>query len=1016
MADFEDLGWGPVENSQHDLGIDLFLQVRDERRFDRTVLMTAQVKAGASYFSSPQHDATGEVTGWWYAESDARHFEDWVQHGLPHLLVLHDLDRRLSYWAQVSKDSVEPSGEGFKVLVPSSQRVERAQVPALLEVAASAKTAWSLEGSAWNAGAKAVAPGRAVRHALIAPRLIAPHPNAGRDRVLAPEEAIALVSQGRADEFQFYLDANPALAELDQQTGWRWRFLHACLRALEDEDVTALLELTADPVTRHHRHSYRRAAAAVACAVFLADAERWQEAESVLDAAGDDLPPVDHAWVLLHQALLAGERGEVARARTLAAECQREVILDSDDITARAIAAAAAAFLFESSRWDIQDLKETLATGDTASSWWRSQSVAWALTDHDRQVFLSWGACEEPGAKLVDWSEERLQGVWLQACFSGSRRAAARPVAQRAGHAVMHQKTRWRSLPSSVARDDTVTALGDAVDALRRYGHTKELAGAVRRLWASGPAVCLARPLERSLEAAWRHTTAGTKLLLWELAGDLLPAEQADAAATECLRILDDLPAFEQQVRPTFVSNHYTQLALGRLLSAADDALHVETVSYLLRALEQGDGVVEDLARLTPRLRPSAVESVAPRWRSAALGQAHSGLSAAMLGLLAGAGDQEAQDVLAHRAQDGDLDALVELPQVHLKDAAGARLAAFFTEQCHTQIADARQNAWGLGGVDHGRWLVWCGLTFPAHANWASVLELIDHPRVATEHKLGAMDLLARRADELPPAVVEQLRQSAAVQPDQLTGVAAIEAPERLQEAAISLGLSLGVLDTRAVLARVSRWLRGGTAQRLSAARLSALAHRRSDDVLLQGMLLTLASDPHYRIRAVAAAALTRALARPANPACEEAVLAAANDAGCHTPHAIASTLPGTCANESLRQQLHDVLNPPPLGTGPLRRHPAVTHQQHHGVRRAGTLAGGRPSSSRPGAVSGCEPGSSGHDRGTNVQCRVRRPGRGGGRRASCRSKVGHGRQRVRRVRGHCQSPEGRAFHPVKED
>ncbi|MEU6445064.1 DUF4365 domain-containing protein, partial [Streptomyces sp. NPDC047046] len=687
MADFEDLGWGPVENSQHDLGIDLFLQVRDERRFDRTVLMTAQVKAGASYFGSPQRDATGEVTGWWYAESDARRFEDWVQHGLPHLLVLYDLDRRLSYWAQVTKDSVEPSGEGFKVLVPASQRVERAQLPALLEVAASAKTAWSLEGSAWSAGAKAVAPGRAVRHALIAP-----HPNAGRDRVLEPEEAIALVSQGRADEFQFYLDANPALAQLEEQTGWRWRFLHACLRALEDEDVTALLELAADPLTRHHKHPYRRAAAAVACAVFLADAERWQEAETVLEAAGDDLPPVDHAWVMLHQALLAGDRGEVSRARTLAAECQRTVILDSDDITARAIAAAAAAFLFESSRWDIRDLKETLTTGDTASSWWRSQSVAWALTDHDRQVFLSWSACEEPGTKLVDWSEERLQGVWLQACFSGSRRAAARAMAQRAGHAVMHQETRWRSLPPSVARDGTVTALGDAVDTLRRYGHTKELAGAVRRLWASGPAVCLAQPLEQSLEAAWRHTTAQTKLSLWELAGDLLPAEQADAAATECLRILDDLPAFEQQVRPTFVSDHYTLLALGRLLSAAGDALHVETVSYLLRALEQGDSVVEDLERLTEHLHPSAVASAAAKWRSAALAQSHTGLSAAMLGRLASSGDHEAQDVLAHRAQNGDLDALDVLPQVHLTDVAGARLTVFFADQCHTQIADARQN------------------------------------------------------------------------------------------------------------------------------------------------------------------------------------------------------------------------------------------------------------------------------------------------------------------------------------
>ncbi|MFF0018080.1 DUF4365 domain-containing protein [Streptomyces sp. NPDC005374] len=908
MADFEDLGWGPVENSQHDLGIDLFLQVRDERRFDRTVLMTAQVKAGPSYFESPQHDAAGNVIGWWYAESDARRFEDWVQHGLPHLLVLHDLEQRLSYWAQVTKDSIEPSGEGFKVLVPSSQRVERAQLPGLLDVAASAKTAWSLEGSAWSAGAKAVAPGRAVRHALIAPRLIAPHPNTGRDRVLEPEEAIALVSQGRADEFQFYLDANPALATLGQQTGWRWRFLHACLRALEDEDVTPLLELAADQTTRHHKHPYRRAAAAVACAVFLADAERWQEAEAVLEVAGDDLPPVDHAWVLVHRALLAGERGEVARARTLAAECQRTVILDSDDITARAIAAAAAAFLFESSRWDIRDLKETLTIGDTASSWWRSQSVAWALTDHDRQVFLSWGVCEEPGTKLVDWAEERLQGVWLQACFSGARRAAARPMAQRACHALMHHEARWRSVPPAVVPDAAVTALAGGVDMLRRYGHTKELTGAVRRLWASGPAVCLSPPLGRSLEAPWRHTTAGTKLLLWELAGDLLPAEQADAAATECLRILDDLPAFEQQVHPTFVSDHYTHLALGRILSAAGDALHTETVSYLLRALEQGDSVVEDLERLTHHLHPSAVASTASEWRSAALGQSHPGLSAAMLGQLASSGDHAAQDVLTHRAQNGDLDALDVLPQVHLTDAAGARLTAFFADQCRIQVAEAQNNAWGLGGIDHGRWLVWCGLTFPGHADWPLVLELVTHPRVANEHKLGAMDLLARRADELPPTVVEQLRQSAAVQPDQLTGVAAIAPSERLQEAAFSLGLSLGVLDTRAALVRVRQWLGGGAPQRLSAARLSALAYRRCDDLLLQGIILSLASDPYYRIRAVAAAALTRSLAKSTNTACEEAVWAAAHDAGCHTPHAVASALANTCANEDLRLQLHDVL------------------------------------------------------------------------------------------------------------
>ncbi|MGD6757230.1 DUF4365 domain-containing protein [Streptomyces sp. BH105] len=712
MADFEDLGWGPVENSQHDLGIDLFLQVRDERRFDRTVLMAAQVKTGSSYFGNPQRDLAGEVTGWWYAESDARRFEDWVQHGLPHLLVLHDREARVSYWAHVTEGSVVPAGEGFKVLVPSSQRVEPAQLPELLEVAASAKTAWALEGSSWSASAAAVAPGRAVRHALIAPRLIAPHPNTGHERVLAPEEAIALVSQGRSSALDSYRKMTPELTKLADQKGWRWRLLHAYLQAVDEGDVSALLDLAAAEATRHAKHPYRRAAAAVVCAVFLADEERWAEAERVLAEAGDDLPPVDHAWVLVHRALLAGERGEMALARGLAADCQRAVILDSDDVTARAIAAAAASFLFESSVWDVRELEDAVTTGDTASSWWRSQSVAWALSDHDAKVFAAWGQGEEPGEEPAGGAGERLRGVWLQASFCGLRGAAAQPASQRACHAVMRHEVQWRSTTVESIADASAAALGQAVDVLRRYGSVKQLSAAVRRLRASGPAVCLSVPLQRSMDAGWRHSTARTKLLLWELAGDLLPGEQADTTASECLRILDDPGVLAQQVRPTFHVRRYVQAALGRVLSASSDSLHVATASYVLRELGQEAGIVEDVARLVAQLRPCAVASVVEQWRSAALGQAHAGLSAAMLALLAKAGDGEAQDALLRRARDGSIEALGFLPQADLGEPAVAALAVFAAEQCRTRLADARNNSWGFGGAGHhpAAGLVWSGV------------------------------------------------------------------------------------------------------------------------------------------------------------------------------------------------------------------------------------------------------------------------------------------------------------------
>ena len=45
-AAFERLGWGVAVNPEHDLGTDLFVMARDERRFDLGQVVGVQVKAG----------------------------------------------------------------------------------------------------------------------------------------------------------------------------------------------------------------------------------------------------------------------------------------------------------------------------------------------------------------------------------------------------------------------------------------------------------------------------------------------------------------------------------------------------------------------------------------------------------------------------------------------------------------------------------------------------------------------------------------------------------------------------------------------------------------------------------------------------------------------------------------------------------------------------------------------------------------------------------------------------------
>src|SRR4029453_16213939 len=144
--------------------------------FDRGLVVGVQVKGGPSWFKQPARAEDGSLRGWWYAEEHADHFEDWVTHGLPHLLVLHNLVTRVSYWVHVTAKAVESTGKGAKILVPVDQTIDAEHLEALLAVAASPKPVIGLQGTAWAAGASNIAPAPRLRYALLAPRLVVPHP------------------------------------------------------------------------------------------------------------------------------------------------------------------------------------------------------------------------------------------------------------------------------------------------------------------------------------------------------------------------------------------------------------------------------------------------------------------------------------------------------------------------------------------------------------------------------------------------------------------------------------------------------------------------------------------------------------------------------------------------------------------------------------------------------------------------------------------------------------------------
>jgi hypothetical protein len=197
-----------AENSRHDLGTDLFVLARDERLFDLGLVAGVQVKSGGNrsrYFRERVRDGNGELRGWWYRDDDRRHVDAWVSHALPHLIVLHNLDTRTSYWAHVTPETVVAAGQGAKVLVPKADTIDDQHRDALLGVAASTRPAVTWERSAW-VGAASLAPRDLLRHALVVPRLIAPHPNAGYERAARNPQLVGhepgvvhLVARGLSD-------------------------------------------------------------------------------------------------------------------------------------------------------------------------------------------------------------------------------------------------------------------------------------------------------------------------------------------------------------------------------------------------------------------------------------------------------------------------------------------------------------------------------------------------------------------------------------------------------------------------------------------------------------------------------------------------------------------------------------------------------------------------------------------------------------------------------------------------
>jgi len=731
---FEKLGWAAVPNPEHDHGTDLWVTPRDARGFDPGLMLGVQVKSTTRPRTSVTVD--GEV-GWWFRDPDQRHLRHWLMHDVPHLIVLHDLPSGASYWAHITTQAVQWTGKGGKIFVPAAHTLDQSALPALMRAAASTRQPPRWDGSAWS-GAPGLRPDEVLRHALVVPRLVAPHPNA-TVRSLEAHHKIALLAAGRRTEVSdlSLLGEQPPPPDLT----WAGRLYAALQMYLKSGTVDGLRACVASAEEPHEL----AAASAVLCACLVelgAIEVALAVAEDVL--ARDTLEPVDHAWLSLHRARCLLELGYTREAVALGVSAQEMRSTHPHDVTAAAIAASGAALVFRASAIGAGDVATTIASVDTEVTWWRTQSTAWGLNAAQDEIYREWaGSTEIRFGRVRD--HPRLRGVALTAGFVASHDTWS------------HAMATWiRAMLITGVREPD--ALSRHLTALYRTGDHQTVGLAVDKVLRDGPALAVRVAADGIDPALLTHTESRAAVELLQRAADVVSPDQANRVIRWILATLDDPQKWVARARPNFALVHHLVRLAAALLPAATTRVVQEVrarIATLAPIADQGDAT--QWARLVTAV---PVEAWTPPQLAALQARHgdHQVLTGAIERLRARRDPHVRDDVIA-RLRDGDLNALAMLSQLSdIPDEALAAVVAACTAQLREHAVASNGNVVGGGDpIDPGRVLVWINTAHPGHADWEPVIELLQTPGVATHVMTETVGTIAGCADKIDAETRQRL-------------------------------------------------------------------------------------------------------------------------------------------------------------------------------------------------------------------------------------------------------------------
>lgn len=756
LSQFQRLGWAGMLDDRHDTGTDLYLRPRDSRRYELGAVMGAQVKTGRSYFKSPERDIDGRILGWWFAEDDREHFDYWLHHALPHVVILRDQNVGRSYWVHVTSQRVISTGKGAKILVPASQVVDAEHNEALSDVAMTKLPTPTWDGTAWT-GAVHLSPVDEIRHALITPRLIAPHPNLNPRSVngiealamqvlLRDELERSLVPPfdpfaGRSDEKWQGL----SLGEARTSDEWCWRATAALHTWLYDKDATELLQLG----THASAPAEHAAAAVLSCVYHFGENDpdaSLQELEEALHR--DDYSPIDHAWLQAQRARAMLEIGRDEEAFDLAMKTQRIHREAPSDVTASAISGACALTAFRAAEWMQGDVANFVQRSDNPASWWRSQVLSYGLLAHLSESFDNWTKDDSLRIGVSDRSQRRLLSAALLASSSGDQdgwRGALKPFAEH--------------LLVSTSPDDSAETVANRLTLLRLAGDSSGVGRAARHIVDEGPTLA-ARIAAHDVELARSTRTSSlADIELLTAAGDILGQTHADEVCAWAIATLRDPQKYLERVRQSSFTSQYKIIyllksmiwalsadSLGNIIEycldlppVTDDAT-AQTLARLIHAIPEKSWAEEDRGRASRRAGSDA----------AYLREAYLAVAAPTVAA--------SEEEILRRARAGELMVIRAIHDLRaLPDDAVLALTEGLRRAIESLIEDASKGTYGFGDLDPGKALALLGTWHPSHARWDCIEALLATPAVRGQQQSGTLAVLAEYGSKLPQLVRTQL-------------------------------------------------------------------------------------------------------------------------------------------------------------------------------------------------------------------------------------------------------------------